>query len=151
MRRPAIIVDLDETLADTRHRMHVVTGRDYNADDYEIYYRNLEKDEVYPHIWRLVLSMAKTHEIIFMTGRPEKYRDQTHKWIWRKTGLIPYDTLFMRPHDTLECDTKIKAMLYEKHVKPKWTVEFVLEDRTKVVKMWRELGLPCLQVQQSDY
>jgi len=38
------------------------------------------------------------------------------------------------------------------HIKGKYTIRFVIDDRDRVVQMWRrELGLPCFQVNYGDF
>ena len=48
-------------------------------------------------------------------------------------------------------DAIIKMALFESYIRSKYDVEFVLDDRNQVVKMWRSLGLKCLQVQEGDF
>jgi hypothetical protein len=43
-------------------------------------------------------------------------------------------------------DAIVKKELYETHIVPHYTVQFVLDDRDQAVAMWRDLGLTCLQV-----
>ena len=57
----------------------------------------------------------------------------------------------MRPEGNNEKDSIIKKRIYEDHIKGKFNVEFVLDDRNQVVEMWRELGLTCLQVAEGDF
>jgi len=46
----------------------------------------------------------------------------------------------------------LKKELYDAHVKDKYDVLFVLDDRDQVVNMWRnELGLACFQVANGNF
>ena len=48
-------------------------------------------------------------------------------------------------------DTIIKRNIYEDMIKPRVNVRCVLDDRDRVVKMWREQGLKVLQVAEGDF
>lgn len=45
----------------------------------------------------------------------------------------------------------MKRALYEAYVADRYEVALVLEDRSGVVRMWRALGLTCLQVAAGDF
>lgn len=89
-------------------------------------------------------------QIILVSGRYEKYRVQTEKWL--KKHKIQNYFLYMRGNNDRRKDFVLKREIYENHVKGKFDVLFVLDDRDQVVKMWRkELGLTCLQVAYGDF
>lgn len=48
-------------------------------------------------------------------------------------------------------DPIIKQEIYETYIKPYTDVDYVFDDRDRVVKMWRDIGLRCLQVQEGDF
>ena len=57
----------------------------------------------------------------------------------------------MRKEGDFRRDSIVKQEIYEQHIKDKYVVEFVLDDRDLVVSKWRELGLKCLQVQPGAF
>ena len=57
----------------------------------------------------------------------------------------------MRKDKDFRPDNEAKKDLYEEYIKDKFEIEFVLDDRDRVVKMWRELGLRVLQVEEGDF
>jgi hypothetical protein len=59
--------------------------------------------------------------------------------------------LFMRKTGDIRSDDIVKREIYETHIKPEWNVVCVLDDRQRVVDMWREIGLTCLQVDYGDF
>lgn len=92
--------------------------------------------------------------ILFVTGRKEEHREPTANWLYEKvfyTSYFPTHTLFMRKNGDFRPDWTIKKEIYESQIKDKYNVFGVFEDRTRVVKMWRDLGLPCYQVCDGDY
>jgi adenylate cyclase class IV len=48
-------------------------------------------------------------------------------------------------------DNIVKKEIFDSNIKNNYYIEFVLDDRNKVVKMWRELGLTCLQVADGNF
>ena len=48
-------------------------------------------------------------------------------------------------------DVVVKKELYRRHIEPRYRVLCVLENRSRVVEMWRGLGLTCLQVAPGDF
>jgi hypothetical protein len=58
----------------------------------------------------------------------------------------------MRKNNDQRKDSIIKFELFENHIKDKYYVELVVDDRQQVVDMWRrKLGLTCLQVDYGDF
>lgn len=99
-------------------------------------------------------ALAARSSLIFMSGRMEQCRALTRMWLHGNVcdrGL-PDDMcsrypLLMRKDGDNRPDQIVKRELYERHVVGLYEVEGVLDDRDRVVKMWREeLGLTCLQV-----
>lgn len=133
----ALIVDIDGTLAEKGPRS-------------PFDWKSVGKDTPIQHVIDLVNTMSNTHEIILFSGRDSVCRSETKKWLMDNS--VNYDTLYMRPEANREKDTIIKKRLFEDHVKNKFYVDFVLDDRNIVVNMWRnELHLPCLQVAEGNF
>lgn len=57
----------------------------------------------------------------------------------------------MRPEGDERKDSIVKQEIYEKYIKDRYNVRFVLDDRNQVVDMWREVGLKVLQVAPGDF
>ena len=82
----------------------------------------------------------------FWTGRDEKYRKLTEDWIAQHLNYVDV-SLRMRPLGDRRPDWEVKREMIKLHGKP----DIVFEDRSQVVKMWREEGIRCLQVCDGDY
>ena len=99
------------------------------------------------------LNTEQDCQIIFLSGRQEKDREPTEKFL-EKHRLNRYP-LFMRTTDDFRNDTIIKKELYEENIKGNYEILFVLDDRNSekspVVDMWRELGLACFQVADGNF
>lgn len=84
------------------------------------------------------------HKVIFLSGRESKYREPTIEFLNRvsdKFGLSKDITLYMRASGDNRSDDIVKSELYYNHIKDKYNVVAVFDDRPKVVRLWRSLGL----------
>lgn len=135
---PAIICDLDGTLA-------IIKGRSpFDA-------AKCENDQLNEPIAEIVRTYAsKGTRIILLSGRQDEHMEQTIRWLTKYE--IPYHDLLMRKTKDGRKDSVIKKELVEEHIKGKYFVRFVLDDRDQVVDMWRkEIGYACLQVNYGDF
>lgn len=96
-------------------------------------------------------------KIFLFSGRNEVCRPETEEWLERHD--IDYDLLVMRPRYMPDSDKEnnlddreIKRNMLEKYVVGKYNVLFVVDDRPRVCKMWRdEFGLRVMQVGDPYY
>ena len=137
----AIIVDIDGTLANVDHRRHFVEGEE---KDWSSFFAAM-KDDPLNNWCKTIMDLYGQYGyyIILVTGRPKKYKKDTLIWL-AKYGIWN-DALYMRPDENHDNDDEIKRRIYEERIEPFYDVDFVIDDRDKVVKMWREMGLVCLQ------
>lgn len=135
---PAIICDLDGTLADL-------------GDRHPFDFKRVDQDTVKHATAELVRIMHRVgYRIILFSGRNDSARDLTISWL--KLNEIPFDELSMRRTGDRRKDSVVKRQMYEQTVAGKYDVLFVLDDRDQVVDMWRkELKLPCFQVDYGDF
>lgn len=96
-----------------------------------------------------VYEIIKDKHVIFITGRDEKFRPQTEMAL-KKHGITNY-ILYMRPNDDRRKDSVVKQEIFNLYIRNKYNVSFVLEDRTRNVVMFRDLGLTCMQVAEGDF
>jgi predicted kinase len=134
----AIVCDLDGTLAIIHHR------NPYDAS-------TCEQDGLNTPVADVVKSFAaQGDKIIFVSGRENKYRPQTERWL--AAHNIQYHDLIMRASGDHRKDSIIKREIYDTQLDGKYNIRFVLDDRNQVVDMWRkDLGLTCLQVEYGDF
>jgi hypothetical protein len=146
MKRKAIIVDLDGTLADITHRRKYVEGK---KKDWKNFNKNIISDEL--NVWcaEIIRRMITDHHVLLVSGRTDELQDETEQWL--KKHDVPYTDLFMRRAKDHRDDTIVKREIFEEKIKPSYVVQFVIDDRAKVVRMWREAGLVCLQCDWGDF
>jgi len=84
------------------------------------------------------------NEIIFLSGRENKYRKETEAFLNRvseKYGLNKNHKLYMRAAGDFRSDDIVKSEIFSNNIKDKYNVVCVFDDRPKVVRLWRSLGL----------
>ncbi len=132
----AVIADMDGTLA-------LFDRRAVSAYD-----RDFTKDDLNRAVYTLLHRYANDTTIFILSGRQEKDRDSTTTWL--KTNIVPYDFLYMRQTDDKRSDYIVKQELYNEHIKDRYGVIAVFDDRLSVCRLWHELGLPLFRVGDPD-
>lgn len=139
MKPKAIVVDLDGTLQQVTDRKKFIHQKDWDK-----FHAGSAKEE--PNLWclEIVNRFKPDHEVIFITGRKDAYREITENWLLVKCDLSPNEyQLFMAPGDMIAAPFKKKV--YLERLDPEYEVLMVLDDDPTVCAMWRGLGLTCLQ------
>ena len=116
-----------------------------------------EKDKLNGPVAHLLSVMQKsfTAKTFIFTGRENtSYNSITVETItrqWLENNYINYNALYIRPEKDSRNDAIVKKEMYDKHVKGKYNVLYVIDDRPRVVRMWRSLGLTVLDVNRDQY
>ena len=133
----AILCDLDGTLA-------LIHNRDpYDATHCDEDMLNEPVAEVLRNYYN------KDYQILLVTGREERFREQTIRFLEKHS--IAYHQLWMRKTKDYRKDTIVKKEIFNTEIADNFDIEFVLDDRNQVVDMWRnDLQLPCFQVNEGD-
>lgn len=141
----AIIVDIDGTIALRQNR----SPFEYLKADSDL--PNLPVIDVVKGWVELQNLFKKPFKLFFVSGRENISYEITDKWLKEQFGPYINYTLLMRGAGDHRPDTEIKEEIFNEHIRNKYFVEYVLDDRDKVVKMWRTLGLLCLQVYEGGF
>ena len=109
----------------------------------------------YPLV-RFLQELVSNKHIIFLSGREEtsQCRQDTIDWLTKNICSPDFGCkweLLMRDKGNFKPDEVIKERIFHKEIEPKYNVLAVFDDRDKVVKMWRSLGLLCNQVYWGDF
>lgn len=142
------IFDLDGTLCDTSHRDHLVQGKDRDWDRFNAL---CPLDPPRPAEVALARSWLKAgNQLAILTGRTAGYWEVTRHWLYDHG--IHYHMLGMRPNGDFRPSEVFKREWYEDFVKLVGEQAlFTVEDRDKMVKFWRDLGVTCFQCQPGAY
>ncbi|RST14810.1 polynucleotide kinase [Streptomyces sp. WAC05374] len=87
--------------------------------------------------------------IVLLSGRGEEHRAMTEEWLRRHE--VPFDELWMRAAGDHRRDDVVKAELFDRHVRDRFAVRVSLDDRDRVVAVWRRMGLPTWQVNYGNF
>jgi hypothetical protein len=141
MENKTVIVDLDGTIC-------TKTDRGW----YE--YNKVSSDKPIDSILRLVKMLHSNGiNIVFCTGREDVCMKDSINWLRKHLFMndaTPVE-IYMRKTGDRRPDFVAKKEMYVNNIEPRHNVWFVLDDRSSVVKMWRDIGLTCLQVAEGDY
>jgi predicted kinase len=134
----AFLVDIDGTVA-------VMNGRRFYEE------HRVSEDSPNPPVIAVVRALhAAGYRIVFCTGRSEACRADTASWLDAHVG-VPYEALLMRAERDDRKDAVVKSELFDRHLRDRYRIVAVLDDRDQVVRMWRTMGLTVLQVGEGNF
>lgn len=139
-----ILVDMDATL------FLNTSGRPFYGDDLEP--TDILKDEPIPAVVEIVKNYQATGKLVVgLSGREDKPQIRACTIKQCENVGINLDALVLRPIGSRKRGDVSKKELFEKNIQGKYYVDFVLDDSDKVVKMYRDLGLTCLQPNDGKF
>lgn len=146
-----IVMDLDGTLCDCSHRVHLAQAKEWDEFNAGI------AGDV-PHAEAVAFLRAVNfddYHVLLCTGRDEKHRLATMRWLFVQNIIMLFDELIMRPSGNRETDDALKVRMvddfFEGREKALESVLLVLDDRDRVVLAFRDAGFRCWQVSAGDY
>ncbi len=153
--QPYVIFDIDNTLADISHRLHYLQSK---KKDWNSFYEAMINDKPILEIFEVLNALINSscYAVVFSTGRPEKYRDQTLCWLSRyltDNFCITGQELYMRKSGDYRPDYVVKEELLDQIIDDNAGIlpSLVFEDRQQVVDMYRQQGIRVMQVADGKY
>ncbi len=150
-----IIFDLDGTLADIEHRRPLVDKTRRGGPQWEEFFAECVRDEP---VWPIIVLYRALHfsgvRIEIWSGRSETVRQQTEAWLLchvfgeHRTFVSP---LRMRPAGDTTPDAELKELWLDRALARGDAIDLVIDDRRRVVDMWRRRGIVCLQCAEGNY
>jgi hypothetical protein len=135
----AIICDIDGCIDPINDKKKYIKDGNWKA-----WHDDADKEE--PNIWCVEILKGMQllgYELIFVSARPGEFTEQTTNWIINKSGLRDFE---IHLNDNHILDFAFKLKCYKEIIEPRYDVLFVIDDRQRVVDMWRkQAGLICLQ------
>ena len=131
----AYIFDIDGTLAKMKDR-----------SPYD--YTRVEEDLPNKPVIEIAKTLAKDNIIIVFSGREDSCFAETEKWLYAN-DIHPNFMLLRKTGDHRKDDI-IKKEMFNK-IKDEYNIQGIFDDRNQVVKMWRDLGLTCFQVDEGNF
>ena len=161
-----IICDIDGTLMNVEARRQLAVkmkGKDDKRMNWNVFLDPKNMLALDTPNWDVVNVLKKfstdKDTIIFTSARNERHRQATLAQIEKRCLISMYITrysekghrLYLRADDDFRPDDITKREIYEQIVRDGFKPELVFDDRDQVVKMWRDLGLPCYQVRDGAF
>lgn len=149
-----VIFDLDGTIALIDDRRKLST-KDNGKIDWDVFFNpdNINLDQPNNAVITILRLLKDAgNRIVILSGRSKVTKDATK--VWLKKFDVPFDVLKMRPtsRDFMYMpDDQLKQMWLDKLFINKNDIVCVFDDRQKVVDMWRDNGLTCMQVANGDF
>ncbi|HWH31395.1 MAG TPA: hypothetical protein VNU01_01855 [Egibacteraceae bacterium] len=131
---PVAVFDIDGVLADVRHRLCHVRAK---PKDWQAFFAAAVRDQPHPQGLALLREMARDHDVLLLTGRPEHTRPQTQAWL-ESHGVGSYP-LHMRPAGDRRPAAVVKRQFLRGLVRTR-AVALVVDDDPVVVETLRAAG-----------
>lgn len=142
--KPLAVFDLDGTLADVTHRVHHVEQRPKNWD---AFFAAAVDDPPLSAGLEMVRAAAGDCEIAYLTGRPERCRQDTLDWLARHE--LPEGELVMRPERERRPARLTKPGMLARLAADR-VVAVVVDDDDAAVEAYREAGWPVLHATWAE-
>ncbi len=149
-----IIVDIDGTLADCTHRLHFIQNKPKN---WPAFFDACGDDKPIWPVVHMVRALwlggdEQRNRLAFCSGRPERTRRATTNWLGEHLGLTEsYIRLFMRADGDFRADDVVKLELLKAMRDQGHNPTLAIDDRKRVVDMWRAQGILCAQVADGEF
>ncbi len=126
--------------------------------DWRSFYEACDKDTpINPvkEFFTNILYYPCNRHVEIWSGRCESVREKTIKWLLKEIfdddeGVKYIDRMLkMRPMDDNTPDDKLKERWLDEAIVDGKTIDFVVDDRPKVVRMWRRRGIFVFDVNQT--
>lgn len=146
----AYLVDIDGTVAHGHFEEESENHRDgkrRRAFDWD----RVGEDDPALNVIQTINSLREAGErIIFMSARKDICFEETYAWITEHFGWEP-EHLYMRRTDDNRPDNETKSEMFDTHIRGKFNIIACFDDRDKVVKQYRDMGLTVYQVAYGDF
>lgn len=146
-----VIFDLDGTLALIDKRRAKAT-KDNGKINWGEFFKpeNIQLDEPNVSVIKVFQSMKQSgFEVGILSGRDSISYDETKSWL-NENGIFP-DFFKMRPKGSFTPDDVLKKTWLDELISEGKEILCVFDDRDKVVKMWRDNGISCFQVNYGSF
>lgn len=166
------VFDLDGTLCDIEHRKHFINPPKGKSPNWDKFFKACGDDIPFPHIINTLKSLIDQGWYVeIWSGRSETVFDITQLWLSQQnisvyqlgeTGnrsgvceivgsnyVLPIQ---MRPAGNTIADQILKEDWYRGFkLETGHELSLVIDDRQKVVDMWRSHGIPTVQVAEGNF
>ncbi|GAA1575577.1 hypothetical protein GCM10009804_35450 [Kribbella hippodromi] len=137
--RPYAVLDIDATLSDTSQRVHFLQKK---PKDWDSFFAHAKEDAVLDEGLAVATTLAADHEIVYLTGRPERLRRETAKWL--KDNGFPDGKLYMRGN-TDRRPSMLMKLGRLKRLAEQRPVAVLVDDDAKVIAAAEKAGYTVMR------
>lgn len=136
-----ILCDIDGTVANNDHRQHYLEGK----KDWDGFFSELSNDvPIYSIIEKVKNHQSEGKDIIFLTGRPERYREKTELWL-KKYFDFKFKLLMRKDKDLRDKVIAKEELLKESSIESAY-IHLVFENDEDLIKYWKAKEVSVHQV-----
>jgi hypothetical protein len=145
--RPWAVLDLDGVVADVRHRLPLLrapdgrSGRGRERPDWAAFFAAAGDDPVLDEGRAVAERLARDHDVVYLSGRPEHLRTVTERWL--ETWSLPVGRLLLRPSRDRRPARLLKREVVRRLARER-PVGVVVDDDAEVAAALRAAGFPVL-------
>lgn len=134
LEKKIVICDIDGTIANNDHRQHLLK----KFKDWDNFFAQLHLDEPIPVVIERIKDLKRDgKEIVFLTGRPERYRSSTKEWL-SKYFNFKFKLEMRKDKDfRKKIDAKKDSLLEI----GKENIFKIFENDYQLIELWNSMGL----------
>ncbi|MEU4193893.1 HAD family acid phosphatase [Kribbella sp. NPDC026611] len=137
--RAYAVLDIDATLSDTSKRIHFLEKK---PKDWDSFFAHAKEDSVLDEGLAVATTLAAEHEIVYLTGRPERLRRDTVKWL--KDNGFPEGKLYMRGNTDRRPSMLMKLTRLNRLAEER-PVAVLVDDDVKVIAAAEKAGYTVMR------
>ena len=135
-----VICDIDGTVANNDHRQHLLKG----FKTWDLFFKALEKDTPILEVIEYVLKLhSNGKKIVFITGRPERFRKPTLRWLSRYFDFEL--NVFMRSNSDIRHKKLVKKDIFTENFNSE-QIYIAIENDLDLIGLWKSLGLAVKEI-----
>jgi hypothetical protein len=137
--RPYAVLDIDATLSDTSQRIHFLERK---PKDWDSFFAHAKEDAVLDEGLAVATTLGAEHDIVYLTGRPERLRRDTVKWL--KDNGFPDGKLLMRGNNDRRPSVLMKLARLRTLAQER-AIAVLVDDDVKVCAAAEKAGYPVMR------
>jgi phosphoglycolate phosphatase-like HAD superfamily hydrolase len=137
--RAYAVLDIDATLSDTSQRIHFLEKK---PKDWDSFFAHAKEDAVLEEGLAVATTLAAEHEIVYLTGRPERLRRDTVKWL--EDNGFPDGKLYMRGNTDRRPSMLMKLTRLNRLAQER-PVAVLVDDDAKVIAAAQKAGYTVMR------
>ena len=141
MRRTAVLIDMDGTLADVSGIRHHVLAKPKRFDRFHA--ESVDCPANADVVAMAHEARAAGHAVLIVTARRHMWRHHTAWWL--ALHGVPSDAMFMRGNDDDRRDVEVKRDMLAT-IRRAWIPVLAIDDNPSIIALWESEDIPTVRV-----